>query len=99
MLKKQDCFAKFIFFILLLIASSSVFAQKRITGKITNQETNQPIAGATVQVKGSTTGTQTASDGSFAVSTTETNPTLIVSSVGFERQQFAVRNQNNLTIP
>jgi TonB-dependent SusC/RagA subfamily outer membrane receptor len=52
-----------------------------------------------VQVKGSSTGTQTASDGSFAVSTSETNPTLIVSSVGFEQQQFPVRNQNNLTIP
>ncbi|HLL44309.1 MAG TPA: carboxypeptidase-like regulatory domain-containing protein, partial [Segetibacter sp.] len=99
MFKKSDFSAKFICFILLLIACSSVFAQKRITGKITNQETNQPIAGATVQVKGSSTGTQTASDGSFAVSTSETNPTLIVSSVGFEQQQFPVRNQNNLTIP
>ncbi|MEJ7676669.1 MAG: carboxypeptidase-like regulatory domain-containing protein [Segetibacter sp.] len=91
-------FCKICFFILLLFATGNIYAQKRITGKIINPETSQPISGATVQVKGTSTGTQTTADGSFAISTSETNPTLVVSSVGFERQEIPVRNQNNLTV-
>src|SRR5215212_3408556 len=97
MFKKRQCFA-IIFFIILLIGSGSLFAQKRITGKITNQETGQPISGATVLLKGTSSGTQTAADGSFAISTSATNPTFVVSSVGFEQQEIRPGNQGNLTV-
>ena len=73
MFKKSDCFPKLVFLILLLFASSSLFAQKRITGKVINSDNREPVSGATVQIKGSTAGTQTIADGSFAISTTEVN--------------------------
>lgn len=98
MIKKIKCFTISSLFTLLLLISGSVFAQKRITGKIINPETSQPISGATLQIKGTSTATQTAADGSFAISTTETNPTLVVSSVGFEQQEIPLRNQNNVTV-
>lgn len=98
MFKKSDCFPKLVFLILLLFASSSLFAQKRITGKVINSDNREPVSGATVQIKGSTAGTQTIADGSFAISTTEVNPILVVSFVGFEPQEVPVKNQNFVAI-
>ncbi len=95
---KNNCFAKLVLLVLLLVANSSVFAQKQITGKIVNQQTSEPVGGATVQVKGSSTATLTAADGRFSLSTSVSNPTLVVSYVGFENQEIAVNNQTNLLV-
>ncbi len=47
MLARHGCIA-FAFFLL----SFGVFAQKRVTGKVINNNDKQPIPGAAVQVKG-----------------------------------------------
>lgn len=98
MFKNSHSLAKLLCFIMLLLASSSVLAQRRITGKVLNPQDNLPIAGATVQVKGTTAATQTDADGSFAISTTASNPVLVVSFVGFEAQEIPVGNQSNVTV-
>src|SRR4051812_3158697 len=98
MLVRDNRYTKPLFLILLLFIYTSVLAQKRITGRIINQENRQPVSGATVLVKGTPTATQTAADGSFAISTTAANPTLVVSTVGFVQQEIPIRNQNNVTV-
>ena len=40
-----------------------------ITGLVTNQEKNEPIAGVSVNIKGTVTGTITTSEGSFILRT------------------------------
>ncbi len=51
-----------LFLTLFLTLSVQLFAQQRtVSGKITSQ--NTPVAGATVQVKGSSTATQTDNEG------------------------------------
>ena len=59
MLKKNNSYARFFCMIILLFVGSTLLAQKRITGTITNKDTNQPVSGATVQVKGTTNATLT----------------------------------------
>ena len=98
MLKRTGNTAKaFCFLLLLLSVCGSLFAQNRITGRVTNQTDNQPIAGATVQQKGSTNATQTASDGSFTLAAPG-NATLIISVVGYIPQEVSVSGRSNVAI-
>jgi TonB-linked SusC/RagA family outer membrane protein len=54
-----------------------------ITGKVTDADGN-PLAGATVKVKGSSKGTTTNNDGVFVLKAVDENATLEISFVGFE---------------
>lgn len=98
MLKKASLTSKALcFLVLLLVVCNSLHAQNQVTGKITNQADNQPVIGATVQVKGTTIGTQTSSDGSFAINAA-TNATLVISAVGYIPQEVAVNNRSQITV-
>lgn len=57
-----------------------------IKGKITD-ENNLPVAGATVTEKGTTNSTATNDEGEFSLTTSSANPTLVISSVGFETRE------------
>jgi len=69
----------------LLFLVSNVFAQQRtITGNVTSNLNQQPIAGATVVVKGTNIATQTNSDGNFTVTVPNAKSTLLITTVGYE---------------
>lgn len=63
-----------------------------VTGKVT-QADGQPLAGVTVTIKGTTTGTETDDDGNF---TLEVDPgqVLLFSFVGYKNQELVVRDTN-----
>jgi len=82
--------------ICMLVLSSSLFAQKTVTGKIINNADKQPLAGVTIQVKGTKVATQTNSDGSFSIAAPRDNSTLVISSVGFDRLEFPVAGRNSI---
>jgi TonB-linked SusC/RagA family outer membrane protein len=77
----------------LLLSGFSLFAQKKVTGKILSNADKQPVVGATVQVKGSKVATQTGMDGSFVIDAGD-NSTLQISSVGFEKQEIPVAGRS-----
>ena len=83
--------------ILLICLFSSVvsFAQQRITGTVTAN--GQPVLGATIQVKGTTTNTITVADGSFAINAAPT-ATLVVSYVGFKDEEVNVANRTSISV-
>jgi TonB-dependent starch-binding outer membrane protein SusC len=97
MRKKTGLIAKAFYFLLLLLVSSSLFAQNRVTGRVINQADNAPVSGATVQVKGSTNATQTGSDGSFAL-TAPANATLVISNVGYTPVEVGVNGRSDLSV-
>lgn len=61
-------------------------AQVEIKGKVVDESGN-PVAGATVTVKGTTTSTATNDAGEFELNVASANVTLVISSVGFERTE------------
>src|SRR5688572_21670292 len=66
------------------------FAQTNITVTGTVQDaTGTPLSGASVQVKGRTSGTYTKSDGTYSIQAPD-NGTLVISYVGYGTREIAV---------
>lgn len=78
--------------------SVATFAQKTVTGKVVNSVDNQPIAGASVQVKGSTIGTQTNEQGEFSIDVPSENSILVFSVIGYSLVEMPVAGQTNLSV-
>lgn len=76
--------------LLCLLLSCSLFAQKTVTGRIVNNADKQPIPGASIQIKGSKTATQTNTDGTFSIIAPNDNSVLTISVVGYQTIQFPV---------
>ena len=79
------------FFILIaLLGCHITFAQnKKFSGKVTSSE-KAPLAGVTVQIKGSSVLTATTEDGSFSMAANTDKAILVFSSVGFESKEMTV---------
>jgi outer membrane cobalamin receptor len=79
----------------LLISSTAIFAQTKLTGKVVD-ETNQPLPGASLVVKGTKTGTSSDFDGNFTLETSLSSGTLQVSFVGYETKSVPFTGNANL---
>ncbi|MGI8950574.1 MAG: SusC/RagA family TonB-linked outer membrane protein [Chitinophagaceae bacterium] len=87
---------KLLHLFLLILFCTNVFAQKIVTGSITNKTDNKPIAGATVQIKGTTIGTQTNADGDFTIKVPQENSVLSVTVVGYQTTETSVAGKSNI---
>lgn len=88
----------FTYLFTLLLISVGVFAQKpSIKGKVTDAETQKPLAGVSITLKGKVAGTITNAEGNFELNAS-TPATLVVSMVGYERQEVSVNNETMLSI-
>jgi len=83
-----------------LFLGTLLSAQDRtITGKVVSLKDNLAVAGASITVKGRTTGTSTGTDGSFSIVTPPGKITLQVSSVGYISAEHVVEaNQSDIVI-
>jgi TonB-linked SusC/RagA family outer membrane protein len=71
---------------------------RRITGKITSGDDGTDIPGASVIIKGTTTGTNTDSDGQYSISVPDDNTTLVFSFVGMQSQEVLVGRRSVIDI-
>jgi TonB-linked SusC/RagA family outer membrane protein len=76
-------------FVLLFIAGSVMAQNRTITGTVTGKDDGQPLPGVTVLVKGTKIGTQTGSDGKFALSVPSNTTQLEFSYLGYVAQTLA----------
>ncbi|HSC38234.1 MAG TPA: carboxypeptidase-like regulatory domain-containing protein, partial [Chitinophagaceae bacterium] len=83
---------------LAILFAMPVYAQNnvRVKGRVLD-ETGVPMPNVTVSVKGSTGGANGDANGNFEI-TVASNATLIISSVGFEKKEVAVRGQSTLSV-
>lgn len=75
-----------------------IFAQTTISGKVTAEDTGDPLPGVNVVVKGTSTGTVTNIDGNYSLSIPEDAETLVFSSVGYISQEVPINNQSTINI-
>jgi len=81
---------------LLSVSVLFAFAQKTITGKVVDAESEEPIVDAQIKIIGESSGTVSNLQGEFSLEVTENLPSLIVSYVGFKKQ--TVEPTDNLLI-
>lgn len=82
--------------LLLVFASTALYAQTEIAGNVTD-EAGEPVIGATVVVKGTTDGTITDLDGKFKLAVEE-GKTLIISYIGFEDAEVTAAQNLRITL-
>ena len=80
-------------------SGSMLFGQTRtVTGQVIDQATGEPVIGANVLVKGTTTGTITDLDGNFSISGVTDKSVLHVSFVGYTAEDVPVKGNTKLNI-
>ncbi|ARV15631.1 TonB-dependent receptor [Polaribacter sp. SA4-12] len=79
---------KNLLFVALFFVTATVLGQTKITGTIVD-ETNQPLPGASVVVKGTTNGTSTDFDGKFTLKAGSTSGTVVVSFIGYQSKEVS----------
>lgn len=82
-----------------LIVSLPSFAQTRtIGGKVTDARSTTALPGVSVQVKGSTTGTQTSQEGDFSLEVPQGARTLRFSIIGYESVDVSIGSSNVVNV-
>jgi TonB-linked SusC/RagA family outer membrane protein len=85
---------------LLLLLSFSICATAAaidLRGTVKNEK-NEPVAGATISVKGSKQVTVTNVSGEFVIKAINANATLVISYVGYETQEVALKGLTQISI-
>jgi TonB-dependent starch-binding outer membrane protein SusC len=87
----------FVMLILFLTTFAATAQSRQVTGLITGED-NDPLVGASVVVKGTSTGVVTDVDGKFSIAVTGDNAVLVVSYVGQKTQEVSVGGQSDINI-
>lgn len=85
----------FMAFVLPIVCMAYASAQdKVVTGRVTDSKDGTPLQSASVVVKGTSKGTQTAADGTFRLSVPANASTLVVSILGYTTQEVSIGSGN-----
>ena len=88
---------KFSLLLLLILPAMALFAQRTITGKITDQN-GVPIANASVTVKGSTKGVTSNAIGNYSITVDNNAAALIFSHTGMATIETAIGSSPEINI-
>ncbi len=82
----------------LLLSASPTWAQTLITGSVADAASGEVLAGATVQLKSTNTGTSTDARGQYRISVPANalSPTLVFSFIGYQPVEQAVGNRTTI---
>lgn len=83
---------------LLLLTSTTLCAQTKITGNIVNATSNSPLMGATVVERNKNNGTITDENGYFEMSVANLPTTLTLSYSGFKERVITLQDTNHIQI-
>src|SRR3546814_8226107 len=92
---KQKLLALFIVGMMLI---GSAFAQRIVSGTVISQEDGSTLPGVSVQVPGTTVGTQTDVNGHYSISVPAISTTINFSFIGFVTQSVTIGKQNTLNV-
>lgn len=83
---------------LILLFSSGLFGQLSISGTVSSALDNTALPGATIIEKGTTNGVVTDMDGKFNISVADRNAEIMISYIGYLKQDIVVGNQTVINI-
>ncbi|HET9746507.1 MAG TPA: TonB-dependent receptor plug domain-containing protein, partial [Chitinophagaceae bacterium] len=68
-----------------------------VTGKVVNDK-GEPLAGATIMEKNTTNATTAKEDGSFSITVASERSVLVISYIGYDRQEIVVGRQTSVSV-
>ncbi|MCC6463244.1 MAG: TonB-dependent receptor [Saprospiraceae bacterium] len=80
------------------VAAMGVHAQRAVTGRVTELSSGEPLIGATLTVKGTTTGTTTDADGRYSIRVGKDADVLVVKYTGYRGQEITVGTRSNVDV-
>lgn len=84
--------------VLLMVSIFHIYAQQQnISGTVIDKNLNEPVIGASIQIKGTTNGTITDLDGKFAINASK-DDILVISYIGYTTQEIKLTGQSSLKI-
>ncbi|WP_289022021.1 TonB-dependent receptor [uncultured Salegentibacter sp.] len=90
---------KLSFFLFLLLCANLITAQEiQVTGNVTTAEEGMPLLGATVSVKGTSTGTSTDFDGNYSIDGVSPDATLVFTFVGYKQTEVPVDGRTTIDV-
>src|SRR5699024_5369626 len=72
--------------------------QEESTGSVTDANSGQTLPGVNILVKGTTTGASTDADGNFELTVPSLQDTLVVTYIGYQRQEVPINGRTSLSI-
>ena len=84
--------------VFLLAFANFSYAQRTITGKVTDAATNEPLIGANILVVGTSSGTVTDFDGNYELQVPEGATQLRVTYTGYTEQEVSIASGTNFEI-
>ena len=69
-----------------------------VTGKVTDAATGTPMPGVNIVIKGTTIGTMTDAAGSFSLTVTDRNVTLVFSFIGYITQEIQLNDRTTIDV-
>jgi len=88
--KNQAIMKQLLIGLLMVFTTMTGFAQ--ITGTVVDAESNSPLPGATVVIKGTQIGTTTDFDGLFSISDASEGDTLVITFIGFDAAEVVAED-------
>ncbi|MEP2667992.1 MAG: SusC/RagA family TonB-linked outer membrane protein [Cyclobacteriaceae bacterium] len=95
---KKSAWERPVLFLLLLMCTSTAWAQFTVSGNVTSGEDQFPLPGVNIIIKGTTNGTITDVNGDYSITVPSENDVLLFSFVGFNTQEVAISGRSNISL-
>lgn len=83
--------------VLFLVSLSALGQEIQLNGTVYETETNQPLPGVTILIKGTTQGTITNIDGTYSLQA-PSDGTLVLSFIGYITQEVPIQGRSNIDV-
>ena len=97
LLSGTNVLRRLMFLALVALCTSGTWAQKQVSGTVVDAA-GESIIGASVMVKGTTTGTVTDFDGKFVLQNVPENGSVVISYVGYRTQTISIAGKSQLSV-
>ncbi|MEO5997549.1 MAG: SusC/RagA family TonB-linked outer membrane protein [Chitinophagaceae bacterium] len=87
-----------LFFILLCFSAYGSYAQKMIKGKVTDSDAGTVLAGVSITLKGSKTGTSSNNSGEYTIQIIDSTSTLVFTFIGYGTQEVVAGSQGAINV-
>jgi iron complex outermembrane receptor protein len=83
---------------LIVVSSKALLQQQKISGKITDANTGEPLPGVNVVIETTTIGTITDIDGNYSIEVPNNDAVLVFSFLGYTSEKIAVQGKTQINV-